>query len=277
MNSLTIFKINNVPVKIHFTLIILGVVYLLQGYLAFLTFLTIFGFVSLHELGHVLMAKRFNIKTESITLLFLGGIADIDADDLEKCSTKEKLLIFFAGPAINIITALFTFIFAITTFIFGGMELDFLVFMFGFISLFIGLFNLLPVYPLDGGRILDVVLRKFFKGTTVSIILGLISIMLIVPFLYFAPTIINIIVLGIILIVNIGNIIIEFEKPKRNKIINEIQEMVKKLSTIDGFDKDSNIKLMESSSYSNSTITQLNEIKDVLRQLLAKVFKDENV
>jgi Zn-dependent protease len=120
--------------------------------------LALFGCVLLHELGHALMARQFGIVTEDITLYPIGGVARLRR--LPRAPGAE-LLIALAGPAVN---------FAICAALaplawFGLVELD--AFRLGFIgwlfyvNLGLGIFNLVPAFPMDGGRVLRALLSGF--------------------------------------------------------------------------------------------------------------------
>lgn len=109
-------------------------------------FFIIFFVVSIHELTHVFVAGRFGLKTEKIIFTPIGQIAAIN--NIEQTGRLKKVLILIAGPAIN-------FCMAATAFYILGKNSFFVA-----ANLSIGIFNLLPVYPLDGGRILHAVLES---------------------------------------------------------------------------------------------------------------------
>lgn len=108
----------------------------------------LFGSVVLHELGHALAARRFGIGTAHITLYPFGGVAAIR--ELPDDPAKE-LVIALAGPAVNfLLVAAFGWAWAL----FGGGTFVALIGM----NLVMGLFNLIPAFPMDGGRVLRAVL-----------------------------------------------------------------------------------------------------------------------
>lgn len=118
----------------------------------------VFAVVVLHELGHALVARRFGIATRDITLYPIGGIAA-----LERMPEKpaQELLVAIAGPTVNGVLALVIYIGLwladIETgnpFTLGGS----LAVQLFWINISLGLFNLLPAFPMDGGRVLRAVL-----------------------------------------------------------------------------------------------------------------------
>lgn len=122
---------------------------LLQGILPFLLGLSaalgLFASVLFHELGHALVARRFGIETKRITLWLLGGVAQMERIPREP---KKELWIALAGPAVSFALALF---FRLVQAESGA--LGFLTHYLALVNLMLGLFNLLPALPLDGGRV----------------------------------------------------------------------------------------------------------------------------
>jgi Zn-dependent protease len=142
--------------------------------------LAMFACVVLHELGHALMARHFGVPTLDITLYPIGGIAR-----LQRMPEKpvEELLIALAGPAVNIVLAMILFV---PTFLslsagFGDpsqmeslVQNSFVVQLFSG-NLILAMFNLLPAFPMDGGRVLRALLAPMLgrlRATEVAATLG---------------------------------------------------------------------------------------------------------
>jgi Zn-dependent protease len=139
------------------------------GTIAFVV--ALFGSILLHELGHALMARRYGIGTADITLYLFGGIARLERMPR---SAGPELLIALAGPAVNFAIAL-----ALTAFMTAsnllGLPPSELVEVIFKINVGLGLFNLLPVFPMDGGRVLRALLSGplgRLRATEVAAFLG---------------------------------------------------------------------------------------------------------
>ena len=117
----------------------------------------VFGCVLLHELGHALMARRFGIGTVDITLYPIGGVARLQR--MPRAPGAE-LLIALAGPAVNFAIAAVVLGFLIVCWLVLGLTWSFnsLLVELLIINLALGLFNLIPAFPMDGGRVLRALL-----------------------------------------------------------------------------------------------------------------------
>jgi len=161
--SVTTIKVFGVPVRLHFTFVLLLVALLFygvgqrqSGLMTVLYVLALFASVLLHELGHTLVARRYGIRTIEIVMFPIGGVSRPERAP----KAREELWVALAGPLVNLVIA-------------AGL-LAWVGTQQGFVSLtqlreptdanlaervavgnlLLCVFNLLPAYPMDGGRIL---------------------------------------------------------------------------------------------------------------------------
>jgi Zn-dependent protease/predicted transcriptional regulator len=171
--SLKLGKIAGIGLFVHwtFSLLILFIVYTnykagqnsIQILWSVLFILCIFLTVFMHELGHALTAKKFGIKTKDITLLPIGGVAQ-----LERLPEKpsEELMVAFAGPMVNIVLALITSLFIslpntseeVVAQLENGVNAGNFFLNFYLVNIILAFFNLIPAFPMDGGRVLRALL-----------------------------------------------------------------------------------------------------------------------
>lgn len=136
-------------------------------------FVTISSLVLLHEFGHALMARYFGIRTRDISLFALGGVAR-----MERIQTPiQELLIAFAGPLVNLslaaVAALTMYLIGYDLWIPEEGNYRHLFLNFALVgNLILGLFNLLPAFPMDGGRILRSLLALFLGHALATRIAG---------------------------------------------------------------------------------------------------------
>jgi Zn-dependent protease/CBS domain-containing protein len=190
-SSFKIFSIFGIPVELHISFLLLMVVIFALAFLGIFTlyvaFLIILLFVTvvIHELSHSYVAKRYGVPVERIVLLPIGGVSAMG--EIPK-DPDQELKIAVAGPLTNIIIA---FLCLIGLFITGGItslsvssffisntpNADINLFLSNFlgINLVLGIFNLLPAFPMDGGRVLRAFLARrmsYNKATKTAASIG---------------------------------------------------------------------------------------------------------
>ena len=131
----------------------------------------LFASVGVHELGHAAMARRYGIETESITLWILGGLASLKEMPRE---WQKELWVALAGPATSVLVAVVCFGAVLVlpastpaiTFVFGWLFVT---------NLILTVFNMLPAFPMDGGRVLRALLgrtRPYAEATRIAASVG---------------------------------------------------------------------------------------------------------
>jgi Zn-dependent protease len=172
--SITIGRFGGTEVKIHITFL------LFLAWIAFsawgrggaataldstLFIVLLFGCVVLHEFGHITAARRYGISSPQVTLLPIGGVASMAR---LPSGPKQELVVALAGPAVNLVIGL-ALIAAV-----GPARLDDLTQIdnpnlsllerLAIANLFLAFFNLIPAFPMDGGRVLHALLAMRLGG-----------------------------------------------------------------------------------------------------------------
>ena len=185
--SLKIAKLAGIDIFIHFTFFILVTwvaffQWKLNGsigaaFSGVVFILAVFACVVLHELGHALAARKYGIRTQDIILLPIGGVAR-----LEKMPNQpiQELWVALAGPAVNVvIVALLAVYLWITNTLTPDNQLTmttaaFVERIMG-VNIFLILFNMIPAFPMDGGRVFRALLATrlaYVRATQISANLG---------------------------------------------------------------------------------------------------------
>ncbi len=144
---------------------------LLYWFMGAVTAIMLFVSVLLHELGHSVIALRYKIPVRSITLFLFGGVAQIGA---EPPSAIAEFLIAIAGPLVSL--ALAVLFYTVQPLVVGTAPLLGLAKYLAYINLALVLFNLIPGYPLDGGRVFRAVVwaitRNMRRATLIAAHVG---------------------------------------------------------------------------------------------------------
>jgi Zn-dependent protease len=167
--SIKLARIGGIELKIHLTFLIflvwIGFTYYAVGGPALarqgvVFIVLLFACVLLHELGHALTARAFGIRTPDITLLPIGGVARMERIPRDP---KQELLIAIAGPLVNVVIAL-VLILALNVHAsfsdLGDVNTPRVALLqkLATVNIFLALFNLIPAFPMDGGRVLRAIL-----------------------------------------------------------------------------------------------------------------------
>ncbi len=238
--SLQLGKPFGIKVSIHwtFSLLIVWIVFVTmrqgletaQILMHILFILTLFMCVLLHEFGHSLVAIKFGGEVHSITLLPIGGMANITKMP-EK--PKEEFLVSLAGPAVNIVIAavLGLYLYYFQSVSFGEMEVSYITrnnfpVMLLAANIFIVAFNLIPAFPMDGGRLFRSLLSLWMsrmEATRIAKNIGQVfAILFIIAGLYINPFLI---VIGFFILLGAKG---EYEIMKYQNILEDhtVQEII---------------------------------------------------
>ena len=191
--SIRLFKLAGIPVYIHWTFFLLIGYVVIQGMIQaestlqlifeVLVLLSVFTCVTLHEYGHALTAKRFGINTQDIILSPIGGVARLNGLP-EK--PRQELMVAIAGPMVNVIIVGLIFLLVLIFYPGDAYNPEFDVidksnflenylFVIQYINISLVLFNMVPAFPMDGGRILRSLLAMKFgrvKATRAAAFIG---------------------------------------------------------------------------------------------------------
>jgi Zn-dependent protease len=164
---LTIF---GVPIRFHFTFVLLVIFLIVMGLggkqsavTSVLYIGALFGSVLLHEIGHAVVSKRYGIRTIEIVMFPIGGVARLERSP----KPHQEFWIAIAGPLVNLLIAGAAFSFVewrkaidVVAEMTRPSELGLLE-RIAFGNLILAAFNMIPAFPMDGGRVLRSVLARF--------------------------------------------------------------------------------------------------------------------
>ena len=170
--SWRIGRIAGISISVHVTFLLILLWIVAEEYAlglramagSVLYMVALFTIVVMHELGHALTARRFGIVTRDIILLPIGGVARLERMPR---NPRQELLVAIAGPAVNVALALALLAIvrltgplpAATLYDFDPLlSLRGFLYQLVFVNVVLALFNMLPAFPMDGGRVLRAVL-----------------------------------------------------------------------------------------------------------------------
>lgn len=184
--SLNIGKVAGTVVRVHLTFLLFLAWIFAASYArggpasawdGLLYMLLLFLCVLLHEFGHIFTARAFGVTTPYVTLLPIGGVAQLDRIPEEP---GQEFLIAIAGPLVNVaITAILVFGAGAHLLVSAAQAMDStqvaMVDRLAAVNLFLALFNLIPAFPMDGGRILRALLASrlgYVRATEIAAWIG---------------------------------------------------------------------------------------------------------
>ncbi len=203
--SLQVAKIYQIPIRLHFSLVL--VFFLIAWTLAYgfmpqyspgmnqvnywimsiTGTIILFLSVLLHELSHSIVAISYGIRVRQIMLFIFGGVSDIEEEPKE---FKKEFKMAIAGPAVSLVlSAIFAVFWWLTSIPITSSSPDNfyntalimingIFFYSAFLNLILGIFNLVPAFPMDGGRILRSLLfsrnKNYDKSTRIAVRIGVI-------------------------------------------------------------------------------------------------------
>lgn len=178
--SFKIFTLFGIPIELHISFLVLMLFIYLVAFLGLTPLVNpltavlitlIFVSVVIHELCHSYLAKRYGIKIERIVLLPIGGVSEMEIPK----NPAQELRISLVGPLSNLVIAGVGYMILISVGNIFSNDISGLIYYFIIVNLLLGLFNLLPAFPMDGGRILRAFLAErmsFINATKLAASIG---------------------------------------------------------------------------------------------------------
>lgn len=157
-----------IPIWLHWSWVLLFLMVLVTNRSFALVYAGLFALVLLHELGHSLAARYYGIPTDNITLWPFGGIASIQVPSVP----KQEFFVAVAGPAVNLLLIPILNVLRIDL---PESYSNFCT-QLGYYNIALLVFNLIPAFPMDGGRVfrslLSMMLRNHLKATLIAVRVG---------------------------------------------------------------------------------------------------------
>ncbi len=170
-----------IPIRLHFTFLLLLLYFAFTGsgpgrWYGLIFVMILFGCVVLHELGHSVVAQRFGVEVSEIVLYPIGGVARLE----RMPKPKEEFWIALAGPAVNLVIALLIYIYlvirhtgsSLVIFNLAGQHWWQSLLTFNLVMI---AFNMIPAFPMDGGRVLRSILAMKmdeYRATQIASTIG---------------------------------------------------------------------------------------------------------
>ena len=183
--SLNIGTVAGTVVRVHLTFLLFLAWLFFASYSAsgaaaawdtLLFMVLLFLCVLLHEFGHIFTARAFGVTTPFVTLLPIGGVAQLERIPEEPW---EEFLIAIAGPLVNVAIAILLIVFAGASLSSNAAAVDnaqiTMVDRLAAVNIFLAVFNLIPAFPMDGGRVLRAALASrmgYVRATEIAAAIG---------------------------------------------------------------------------------------------------------
>ncbi len=193
-SSVTVAEVMGIPIRLHVSFLVIlpflayvigtniGVIAQLAAvstdtisvhpyYLGLILAVLLFVSVVLHELAHSAVAMRQGREIRSITLMLLGGVAEIDEGDEQ----RDEMWMAFAGPLLSLVLGA-TLLFVVRPLTMGlSGDARVVIYYLGYMNIFLAAFNLIPAFPSDGGRMLRALLARrtsYLRATQIATAVG---------------------------------------------------------------------------------------------------------
>lgn len=200
--SIRLGTVSSIPIRIHVTFLLLLMWVAMDATQAgapvlpeVLFVLSLFGCVVLHELGHALTAQYFGIRTRDIVLYPFGGVASLMAE----ARPKAELFITIAGPLVNIVLATILFPFSDPMAFVDDRPVSYITRVF-IANVILFVFNMIPAFPMDGGRILRacLALLKLRNATLIATRVSQVLSLCLAAFAFYTGQVILILIAGVV-------------------------------------------------------------------------------
>ncbi|HOI76678.1 MAG TPA: site-2 protease family protein, partial [Methanofastidiosum sp.] len=176
--SLKFGSILGIPIELHITFLLLLLIFSIFGFIPLLVIVLLFASVLVHELAHSLVGRHYGAKIKKITLFPIGGVSQMEA-----IPKGHEFAIAVIGPltsiALGAVLFLFGSLFGLSIYFdLNWVELTSLkdiVRIVMSLNFLLGIFNIIPAFPMDGGRVLRAFLATkmdYLKATEISVRIG---------------------------------------------------------------------------------------------------------